>query len=138
LAASCTAREGTKGYFEDGTSIEVERDEKFVVLNRRSSAMLDALSQLNVLGGGIPFSGSSDRLRYNTGGLVPVNTTPVGSSITPSTNAGGVDLSAMLNEFRAFRTELAAYPSRIRAEIVYTDLETAAGEVSTVRSNSRV
>lgn len=128
---------GTKGYFEDGTSIEVERDEKFVVLNRRSSAMLDALSQLNVMGGGLSFSSSSDRLRYNTGGIVPVNTTP-GATVSPSAGGSGIDFGAMITEFRAFRSELAAYPSKIRTFITYDDLETAASDVSTVRATSSV
>lgn len=46
---------GTKGYFEDGTQIEVEKDEAFFILNKRSSAMINQLSNLNQLGGGVPF-----------------------------------------------------------------------------------
>jgi len=47
---------GNRGVFEDGTQIEVERDEAFVVINRNSTAMMNNLSNLNVAGGGVDFS----------------------------------------------------------------------------------
>ena len=61
---------GNKGYFEDGTQIEVERDEAFVVLNRNSTAMMNQLSDLNVAGGGVSFgSGVSGGGSFQDGGI---------------------------------------------------------------------
>lgn len=58
---------GTKGVFEDGTQIEVEKDEAFFVLNKRSS-MIPALSDLNVRGGGVPFMEKGGVLKFAAGG----------------------------------------------------------------------
>jgi hypothetical protein len=45
------SRGGTKGYFSDGTSLEVEKDEAFFVVNKRSSAFIDRLNSLNMMNG---------------------------------------------------------------------------------------
>jgi hypothetical protein len=50
---------GTKGYFSDGTQIEVEKDELFMVLNRNSTDMINRMSSLNELGGGVAFGNES-------------------------------------------------------------------------------
>lgn len=42
---------GTKGYFEDGTQIEVEKDEAFFVVNKRNSGLINNLDALNQYGG---------------------------------------------------------------------------------------
>ncbi len=42
---------GTKGYFDDGTQIEVERGELFAVVNKRNTSMLNYLNGLNTFGG---------------------------------------------------------------------------------------
>jgi len=42
---------GTKGYFEDGTNVEVEKDEVFAVVNKRNAPMLQKLSAVNSYGG---------------------------------------------------------------------------------------
>lgn len=52
---------GTKGVFDDGTQIEVERDEVFVILNRRASADINKLSAFNAMHGG---------RRFDTGGIL--------------------------------------------------------------------
>ncbi|MGL6008490.1 MAG: phage tail tape measure protein [Culicoidibacterales bacterium] len=52
---------GTKGVFDDGTQIEVERDEIFVILNRRASADINRLSAFNAMHGG---------RRFDTGGIL--------------------------------------------------------------------
>lgn len=49
------AHGGTKGYFDDGTAVEVERDEVFVILNRRASESIKSLSDLNHATGGRRF-----------------------------------------------------------------------------------
>ncbi|CAB5216932.1 hypothetical protein UFOVP200_18 [uncultured Caudovirales phage] len=45
---------GTKGYFSDGTQIEVEKDENFYILNKNASRHINGLSNLNQQFGGIP------------------------------------------------------------------------------------
>lgn len=65
---------GTKGYFEDGTRVEVEADEDFIILNKRASAERRRLSALNYQFGG---------QRFETGGVV--NFTP--NLNTPNRNA---------------------------------------------------
>ena len=42
---------GTKGYFDDGTRVEVEKDEVFAVVNKRNAPMLKKLSAVNAYGG---------------------------------------------------------------------------------------
>lgn len=59
---------GTKGVFDDGTQVEVEKDEAFFVLNKKSSAMISKLSQLNQLGGGVPLMERGGSLKFETGG----------------------------------------------------------------------
>ena len=59
---------GTKGVFEDGTQVEVEKDEKFIVVNKNSSRMISALSNLNVRGGGVPFMERGGVLKFASGG----------------------------------------------------------------------
>ena len=48
---------GTKGRFDDGTNIEVEADEIFVILNKRASRALRRFSDLNYQYGGNKFAG---------------------------------------------------------------------------------
>lgn len=59
---------GTRGVFEDGTQVEVEKDEKFIVINKNSSRMISALSNLNVRGGGVPFMQNGGVLKFASGG----------------------------------------------------------------------
>jgi len=42
---------GTKGQFDDGTQVEVEKDEVFAVVNKRNAPMLQKLSAVNAYGG---------------------------------------------------------------------------------------
>jgi len=54
---------GTKGWFSDGTQIEVEKGELFAVVNKTNTAMLSQLSALNSFGGnGVSFGGSKSYL----------------------------------------------------------------------------
>lgn len=47
---------GTRGYFEDGTQIEVEKGELFAVVNKKNTSAIQNLSNLNSLNGnGVPF-----------------------------------------------------------------------------------
>jgi hypothetical protein len=45
---------GTKGFFDDGTAIEVEKDEAFAVVNKQDTPLLRALSAINSVHG-VPF-----------------------------------------------------------------------------------
>ncbi len=47
---------GTKGVFSDGTRVEVEADEKFIILNKRASAQIRELSDFNARFGGRKFA----------------------------------------------------------------------------------
>lgn len=42
---------GTKGQFDDGTRVEVEKDEVFAIVNKRNAPMLRKLSAVNSFGG---------------------------------------------------------------------------------------
>lgn len=53
---------GTKGYFDDGTRVEVERDELFAVVNKRDTAMIGRLSAINSIHGRPFFGGGSNYL----------------------------------------------------------------------------
>ena len=47
---------GTKGAFDDGTQVEVEEDEVFIVLNRKASRAIKDLSDFNFAHGGRKFA----------------------------------------------------------------------------------
>lgn len=47
---------GTKGYFDDGTQIEVEKGEAFAIVNKKNTPLLQTLSSVNSAGGnGVPY-----------------------------------------------------------------------------------
>lgn len=73
------AQGGTKGVFDDGTQIEVERDEVFVILNRRASNEIRKLSAFNAKHGG---------RRFADGGLLDF--TPQFGSTLDGTSGGAV------------------------------------------------
>ena len=60
---------GTKGYFDDGTQVEVERGELFAVVNRNSTGMLNNLSNLNEAGGGVSFGLGGTKSFLQDGGI---------------------------------------------------------------------
>jgi hypothetical protein len=61
---------GNKYTGEDGSQIEVERDEIFAVVNKRSSALIQNLSDLNELGGGVSFAKGGLVDKFAGGGVV--------------------------------------------------------------------
>lgn len=63
---------GTKGTFEDGTQIEVEKDEAFFILNKNATPYINQLSALNESTGGIPLAKNGASLFYNGGVLQPM------------------------------------------------------------------
>lgn len=42
---------GTKGYFDDGTRVEVEKDEAFIVVNKRDTPLINYLNDINSIHG---------------------------------------------------------------------------------------
>jgi len=60
---------GNKGYFQDGTVVEVERGELFAVVNRNSTGMLNNLSALNEAGGGVSFGRGGTKSFLQDGGI---------------------------------------------------------------------
>lgn len=59
---------GTKGIFEDGTRVEVEKDEAFFILNRSASRAIRSLSNLNQMHGGAPLMANGGVLKFASGG----------------------------------------------------------------------
>jgi len=131
---------GTKGYFEDGTVVEVEKDEAWAVVNKRNTPLLRALSWVNSYGGhGKPFFERGGVLRFDTGGLPTVNTTPIGAGVAPA----APELSlASLAEFSAaigmFGRIVSAFPREVRSKVVYTDVEDAGTEINLIRDDAAI
>lgn len=65
---------GTKGYFDDGTQIEVEKDEAFVIINKKSTGLLSQLSDINQLGGGVPLMEKGGVMKFESGGVFAAST----------------------------------------------------------------
>jgi len=93
---------GTKGYFEDGTRVEVEADEDFIILNKRASAERRRLSELNYRFGG---------QRFETGGVV--NFTP--NLSTPNKN-GAATQQVVVVQTGLSEEQLQAFAQRVAAE----------------------
>jgi hypothetical protein len=64
------ANGGTRGTFDDGTQIEVEKDEAFVIINKRSTGMLSRLSDINQMGGGVPLMEHGGIMKFAGGGAI--------------------------------------------------------------------
>lgn len=61
---------GTKGMFEDGTQIEVEKDESFFILNKRATPLINQLSNINQSTGGVPLMAKGGVMKFANGGVV--------------------------------------------------------------------
>ena len=125
---------GTKGVFDDGTQIEVERDEMFAVVNKRSTGMLQALSRLNEAGGGIPFMRSGGLFHLRTGGLAAINTTP---NRLANAGQGGVDIAPLMQQVDRMIMALQT-PKNIKANIVYSEYEATRDEVTGIQSAASI
>jgi tape measure domain-containing protein len=104
---------GVNGYFDDGTQINVERDEAFVILNKRSSALLRRLSDLNVVGGGVPFFGEGGALTLNTTPIVPIS---AGSPMV------AIDLKPLVAEIQDLKSVVANQQTKLRAIVVRDEI----------------
>ena len=61
---------GTKGVFEDGTQIEVEKDESFFILNKRATPLISQLSNINQSTGGVPLMEKGGVMKFANGGVI--------------------------------------------------------------------
>jgi hypothetical protein len=126
------AQGGTRGYFDDGTQIEVEKGETFAIVNKNARGLLGFLSGVNEATGGVPF--------FNRGGIAldSPNTTPIVPPTTVSaTAAPAADNREMINELRALAAAVND-PQRLRVYLPYSDLETAAEDLNTVRAAAEI
>lgn len=119
---------GTRGYFDDGTVIEVERDETFAVLNRRATPILQRLSQINQATGGVPL--------FESGGSVAL-----GQQLLPNPSLAGAagatfDFSRFEKTVAAFSSAVAAMPAEVKARVVYHDVEQAGTTLNAIRDEA--
>ena len=123
---------GTKGYFDDGTAIEVERDEAFAVVNKRNAPLLRMLSNINAIGGhGVPF--------FAQGGLPNINTTPVSQpAISGSAAVELSNIATFVDAVNYFSQVVAAFPRQVSAEVSYLKLEDAGDRLNTVRDDAAI
>ena len=130
---------GTKGYFDDGTEIEVEKHEAFAVVNKRNAPLLRLLSSVNALGGnGVPFFQKGGAMRFDTGGLPNINTTPVSNFFAPSPFQAMGNLEGFINAVGMFQQIVAGFPREVAAKLSYLDLEKTGSELDQVRSDAAV
>jgi hypothetical protein len=131
---------GTMGYFDDGTVVEVEKDEYFTVLNRRSSEALRGLSAFNQMGGGVPFFRSGGLLKFENGGaFTTANTTPTINLSSGTTNTNStIDIEPMMAEMRALRMAFISFPRELKAKVVYGEYESVADDISTIRNEASI
>lgn len=130
---------GTRGIFEDGTEIEVEKGENFYILNKNSSSAIRSLSAFNQMGGGVPLMRQGGSVYFQNGGVADINTNPTGISVA-SAAAGGTapDLSPLLEQVQTLSMAIATMPRTLTAKVVYDDYQEVEADVSTVRSASSI
>ncbi len=131
---------GTRGVFDDGTRIEVERDEAFVVVNRRNAPLLRALSAVNAHNGnGVPFFARGGVVKFEGGGSVSLNTNPLPLPSAQSSQQQSVQqldrLSAVVMDFQQV---VAAFPRTVRSQVVYQDVEDAGTLLDEVRDDAAI
>ncbi len=85
---------GTKGYFDDGTQIEVEKDELFMVINRNSTDMINRMSDINQAGGGVAF-GRGGLMKFQDGGI---GVGSISGSIDSETNSANNTIEAISSQ----------------------------------------
>ena len=118
---------GTKGYFEDGTQIEVEAGELFAVVNKKDTATLGTLSRINSRNGR-PF--------FSEGGTL--DTTP--SIPGPAGNSGQqkaeMDFQRMVELLTGLNIRFDRFPTRLKAQVVYSDVTDAGDTLNTIERES--
>lgn len=113
---------GTKGYFDDGTQIEVEKDESFFILNKKATPFLSQLSNLNQSTGGIPLMRNGGAL-FASGG-----TAIVGNKISSSIDAQ-LQLSNILSK---------AFQSMPSPTVFVSDINKGQSNVNIVENSGNI
>jgi hypothetical protein len=121
---------GTKGYFEDGTQIEVEKDEAFAIVNKKNTPLLHALSAVNAFNGnGRPF--------FADGGIMGINTKPIGfNAISTPPSVISLNLDMVVEKLDKLTQVVASQAKQLKAYIVLSDLEAKQLSVSQDRDNA--
>lgn len=132
---------GTKGVFEDGTVVEVEKDEAWAVVNKKNAPLLRTLSYVNALGGnGTPFFRDGGVLKFDTGGLQAPNTTPSIAAIAAAPANNGVQTDGLAQRLEAAAATMLdaarRFPRSVRSTVVYQDIEDAGVELDAVRDDA--
>jgi archaellum component FlaC len=113
----------------NGDSVLATLKPNEVVLNEDQQAMLGGAATFARIG--VP--------GFNTGGLVTVNTTPVAQQQAATASPGQSEIpDQLVQEMRALREDFARMNTRLRAYVVYTDIEDAAEEKSVLQSESSI
>lgn len=129
---------GTKGWFSDGTQVEVEKDEAWAVVNKKNTPILRMLSAVNAWGGhGNPYFREGGVLRFEGGGLpnfntTPTNTAPIGGIAFQSSDSGGIERAAEVFLTAAQMLQ----KTEIRARVSYLDVEDAGTTLDTIRNDA--
>jgi hypothetical protein len=113
------ANGGTKGYFEDGTQIEVEKDESFFILNKRATPLISQLSNLNTSTGGVPLMANGGAIKFANGGAVA-------SSISNN-------LDNQLNEQNQLLRMIELMPKPV---VIVQDINDAQGNLASVENRA--
>jgi hypothetical protein len=71
---------GTKGYFDDGTQIEVEKDEHFVIVNKNAHGLMSQLDYINQSTGGVPLLANGGLMKFEGGGVAVSNASQNGNN----------------------------------------------------------
>lgn len=119
---------------------EMEGDE--IILTKgvsRDPLLRAAASRINVLGGGRMFEAGGPVNPYRETAEVPgtaadaTMASPIGSS---QSGASEMSMTAVVAEIRALRADINNMNTRLKAYVVYSDIEDAETEVSQVRSDA--
>lgn len=134
---------GTKGYFEDGTVVEVEKDEAWAVVNKRNAPLLRMLSYINSLGGnGKPYFKDGGLLKFEMGGIPFANTTPNISPASIAPAGGSAQDEGLVRRMEAAAATMLeaakAFPKRVKADVVYQDVEEAGDLLNAVRDDAAI
>ncbi len=137
---------GTKGVFSDGTQIEVERDEAFVVVNHRNTPLLRALSAINAHNGnGVPFFAqrgvkfADGGIEFSKGISPSLNTNPLPlPAAQQSQQAGMEQVEALGRAVIRFEAVVASFPKEVKSRVVYQDIESAGALLDSVRDEAAI
>lgn len=124
---------GTRGYFDDGTQIEVERDETFAIVNKNARGLLAFLSSANQATGGLPFFADGGIARNAPASLPRLSPGALAPAAVPRQ-----DNSDLIAELRAMRQEFSRFPRELKAYVPLTDINKAQYDLDTIEGAAEV